>query len=429
MNEITQIHLSRQQFTISIAAHHELKAYLADIRKKVGDEEVANEIESRMSELLLEHGVTGEKVVLPADIAYLKDQLGLPEDFDDEGAAAEPEEKQKADGDRRLFRDTDNALIAGAGAGLANYFGLDVILVRLAIVVLTLFSFGTSIIIYVILWVVVPPATTASEKLQMHGKPVTLEAIRESVSKADVSKTARRFNRSLLSVIDSIFRAATKLAGIGFVLLGTSMLAGAAVTRLYMSLHNGRLIQENLFPVTTREQLLVWIVLGLVCLLSFLSILAGVAIFKRKWLLRGWATGVLAVIFLVGSVAAVGLAADAVPHVRDRYEAGLHTTAIKNIQPFNKVQVNDIDISYVSSPTYAVNLHYFDQPDLSKIKVHIADHTLFVDASALNAAKHCTMLCAFPHYNLTVQIYAPNVEDFKTPPHTDIFYPAPPPLN
>ncbi|HXE10282.1 MAG TPA: PspC domain-containing protein [Verrucomicrobiae bacterium] len=426
MNEVTHIHLSRQQFTISVDAHHELKTYLADIQKKVGDKEIVNEIESRMSELLIERGVTDEKVALPEDIDYLKEQLGTPEDFSEEEPVEESKKAQEA-GSKRLFRDPDNALVAGVAAGVANYFGLDVVLVRLAIVVLTIFSFGTGIVLYILSWLLIPPATTASEKLQMRGKPVTLEAIKDSVSKTEVTNTARQINSSLLAVIDTIFRICVKLIGIGTVLFGLALLTATAVTRIYMSLHNGRLFQENLFPVGSREDLLVWIGMGLAILISIFLILAGIAIFRRKWPLNGWITGALAAIFLAGSVVTIALAADAAPHVNERYQALMHTTGVKNVKPFDKVATKgNIDISYISSPTYAANVHYADHPDLSKLKIYVTNNTLYIDSTQLDKVNHCTMLCLYPRYNMTVEIYAPNVQNFDKPLRTDIFYPKVP---
>jgi phage shock protein PspC (stress-responsive transcriptional regulator) len=426
MNEVTRIHLGRQPFTISVEAHRELKAYLADIQKKVADKEVINEVELRMSELLTERGITDEKAILPEDVDYLKEQLGKPEDFGEEVEASKHKEQDQTS--KRLFRDTDNAMIAGVSAGLANYFGLDVVLVRIAFVVLVLFG-GGGIIIYLLMWLVVPPAVTASEKLQMRGTPVTLEALRESVSKADVSGTARRLNSRLLSLVDGVFRALVKLAGIGFVLAGLCLLAGLAIVKSYILLHNGQLFQENLFPVGAREHWLLGIGMILAAIVSIFLMLAGVATFKQKWPVRGWITGILVGLFLIGSIAASALAADAAPRIRDRFETQMHTTAVKGIQPFSNVVTNgEIDIAYIPSPDYSVNVRYFDHPDLSKLKVSVNNNTLYVDSSQLDTVKHCTMLCLFPRYNMSVQIYAPNVQKFNTPPNTDIFYPAVPPL-
>lgn len=429
MNEVTRIHLGRQPFTIAVDAHHELKTYLAAIEKEVGDKDVLNEVELRMTELLAERGVTTEKVILPADVDYLKEQLGSPTDFSDN--QDEPEISKTEDrGAKRLFRDTDNALVAGVAAGVANFFGLDMTLVRLVFVLLTIFSGGFGILLYLLLWLIMPPAKTASEKLQMHGKSVTLETLKTSVSNADVPGAARRVNGVILPVINRLFRIGLKLIGLAFILFGVGLVFGVAITKTYMLLHNNQLFQENIFPVGLREQWLVGLAMGLVVLAAIFSIFIGIATIRRRWPVHAWITGVLVGIFLIALAAAAALAADTGPRINQRYQAGLHTTAVKNIQPFTKVVTRgDIDISYMSSPNYSVNYHYFGNPDLSKIKFKVENGTLYVDSTALDRTNHCTMLCLFPKYDLTVQVYAPNIQDFKVPPHTDIFYPPQPALN
>lgn len=436
MNEVTRIHLGREPFTVTVEAHKDLKAYLADIENKVHDEEVIKEVELRMSELLIERGVTNDKVILPEDVKFLKDQLGDPDDFsdsDDERQA--PGETPKADGkpQRKLFRDTDNAIIAGVAEGFANYTAIDATIIRLVFVLLAVFGSGLGIVIYLVLWLVMPPAETASEKLQMRGKSVTLEALKDSVDRADINGAAKRINNRILPVINGVFRIAVKLVGVGFILLGLVILCAVSVAKIYMLLHNNRLFQENLFPVGAREQWLLALLMGLMVIAAVFLLLTGIAAFKRTWPVRSWITGILAGIFLVGAVASIALAADAAPRVRERYETSLHTTAVKNIEPFDKVDTSgDIDVSYVSSPNYAVNIHYFGNPDLSKVKVFVTNKTLHVDSTRLDTYNHCTMLCLFPRYDMTVQVYAPNVEQFITPSKTEIFYPgtpAPPAIN
>jgi phage shock protein PspC (stress-responsive transcriptional regulator) len=263
MNEVTRIHLGRQAFTISVDANHELKQYLSDIQKKVADKDVINEVELRMSELLLERGVTSDKVVIPDDVEYLKQQLGTPEDFDEAASDASEPAAITDQSNKRLFRDPDNALIAGVAAGLANYFGLDIVLMRIAFVLLTIFTGGSGIILYLVLWLVVPPAVTTSEKLQMQGRSVTLEALKDSVSRADVAGTAQRVNSRLLSFIDTLFRVVVKLLGVGFMAAGVVVIAAVAVVKMYMLLHGDKLFQENLFPVGLREHILVNIILAM----------------------------------------------------------------------------------------------------------------------------------------------------------------------
>src|SRR4051812_43595754 len=107
MNEVTKVHLGRQAFTISISAQKELRTYLDAIEKQVEDKEVADEVELRMAELLAEHGIKGNKVILPKDIDFLKEQLGNPKDFKDD--SDETHNKDVPADDKQLYRDTDNA--------------------------------------------------------------------------------------------------------------------------------------------------------------------------------------------------------------------------------------------------------------------------------------------------------------------------------
>lgn len=58
---------------------------------------------------------------------------------------------------KTLHRNVNNRVLAGVCSGLADYFAIDPILVRLAFVVVA-FAGGTSILAYIILWIVMPPA-------------------------------------------------------------------------------------------------------------------------------------------------------------------------------------------------------------------------------------------------------------------------------
>jgi phage shock protein C len=60
---------------------------------------------------------------------------------------------------RPLRRDKEHAMIGGVCAGLAEYFGLDVTLTRIAYVLLTIFTAFAGTIVYVILWILMPART------------------------------------------------------------------------------------------------------------------------------------------------------------------------------------------------------------------------------------------------------------------------------
>jgi phage shock protein C len=56
---------------------------------------------------------------------------------------------------KRLYRSRTDKMIAGVCGGLANYFGLDPVLVRVIWVVAAL-SFGAGLLAYILLWLFVP---------------------------------------------------------------------------------------------------------------------------------------------------------------------------------------------------------------------------------------------------------------------------------
>jgi len=210
MNEVTKIHLGRQAFTISITAQKELRAYLDAIERQVEDKDVAEEVELRMAELLAEHGIHGNKVVLPKDVDFLKKQLGNPKDFKEDSESETSVEK--SDESKRLFRDTQNGMVAGVAAGLAAYLGLDVILVRILFVLGTI-AWGTGLLVYILLWLLVPEAKTSSDRLRMVGKSVTVENLKEVVGRADVRGAAKRANGTVAPVINSISILSEPYAG------------------------------------------------------------------------------------------------------------------------------------------------------------------------------------------------------------------------
>jgi len=207
---VTKIHLGRQAFTISVDAHHELRSYLDAIKKQVVDKGVVDEIELRMAELLTEHGLNANQVILPDDVDFLKEQLGNPNDFKDEEDEAHTTSDKQAD-NKRLFRDTDNAMIAGVAAGLAQYFGVMSNWYGYCSSIAVLVTFGWGILLYIVLWLLVPEAKTSSERLQMAGKPVNVDSLKEIVGRADIKVQPHRANASLVGPINALFRFILKL--------------------------------------------------------------------------------------------------------------------------------------------------------------------------------------------------------------------------
>lgn len=63
--------------------------------------------------------------------------------------------------EKKLVRSTSDKMIAGVCGGLAKYFGIDVVLVRILFVLFALAG-GPGILLYIILWIVMPEESTAA---------------------------------------------------------------------------------------------------------------------------------------------------------------------------------------------------------------------------------------------------------------------------
>jgi phage shock protein C len=56
---------------------------------------------------------------------------------------------------RKLYRSRSQRMIAGVCGGLADYFNIDATLIRVLFLLLAVFG-GTGLVIYIVMWVIVP---------------------------------------------------------------------------------------------------------------------------------------------------------------------------------------------------------------------------------------------------------------------------------
>ena len=184
MKEITRIHLAKTAFSIEIEAKSSLEKYLNSIQKNMHAEpEAMREIEARMVEILAERGVMKEGVISADDVLAIQKQMGESRDFADGDGPVDDDldgDGSESKSEKQLMRDTDNAIIGGVCAGVAAYFNINPLWVRLIAIVSPFVTFGTAVLIYVVMWLSMPPASTASDKLRMRGKPVTLAALKKA---------------------------------------------------------------------------------------------------------------------------------------------------------------------------------------------------------------------------------------------------------
>lgn len=83
---------------------------------------------------------------------------------------------------KKMFRDGERKVIGGVSGGIAAFFGIDIIAVRLLFIVMGIF-FGVGFIIYIVLWIAVPEAKSLTDRMEMQGEPVTLSNIESNIKK------------------------------------------------------------------------------------------------------------------------------------------------------------------------------------------------------------------------------------------------------
>lgn len=180
MKEVTRVHIAKTSYDIEVGAKKELERYIAKLELYAKDTDILEDIEIRITELLGERGVSRGGVIAAEDVAALRAQLGEPQDFaGDEEMVVEPASEALESPRRRLYRDKENAILGGVLSGFAKYLGVSTLWPRLVFLILMVGSFGSAFMIYIVLWLAIPVARTAAEKLELEGKPVTLASIRE----------------------------------------------------------------------------------------------------------------------------------------------------------------------------------------------------------------------------------------------------------
>ncbi|HTL80434.1 MAG TPA: PspC domain-containing protein, partial [Bacteroidia bacterium] len=191
MNKTVTINISGIVFHIEEDAYARLQDYLAKVRNKFsseeGREEIMADIESRIAEIFSEKTGPFKQVVMMADVENVISQMGEPEVIGEESSSAKTEtasDNTDHSGERRyrrrLYRDPDDKVIGGVCSGLGYYFDIDHVWIRLGFAVL-FFVFGTGLLFYILLMIIIPKAETTTERLEMRGEPVDINNIGKTI--------------------------------------------------------------------------------------------------------------------------------------------------------------------------------------------------------------------------------------------------------
>ncbi len=300
MKEITRIHLAKVAYDIEVDAKKDIQQYIAALERYADDPELLDDIEIRITELLAERGVVAGGVIAKDDVAAVRAQLGEPSDFAPEGMGDIAVGAEVDDSPRKLYRDRDSAILGGVLAGMARFFGIDPLWTRLIFIVLLIASFGAAFIIYLILWLIVPSAKTAAEKLQMRGKPVTLASIKKLGERENVEIN------STAEVTRRVLRIATGIVA----LIGAT---GVLVVTLFIGFGLTFGTTDNSPIAAWRPQEAWWIALTLGLfvlaglLLATLGFVLSNALFRRQWTKKiGTAVVIIIAVGLLSFFSGVG---------------------------------------------------------------------------------------------------------------------------
>jgi phage shock protein PspC (stress-responsive transcriptional regulator) len=207
---------------------------------------------------------------------------------------------------RKLYRNPDNKVLGGVCSGVAAYLGIDEIWLRIGFII-SVFVFGSGFLAYIILWIIIPQASTAAEKLKMKGSAVDVNNIEREVRSAahNITQSASKKGSGLNTLI--------KLAAIiiALVVLFLIVFPGSIVVLLLsFALENGGDFSKLIQALTINQAIFMLCKWGLIA--GVLSVVIGFASIAlrlfTKFKLRYFS--LLSTLLLLGGITLCVLAAN-----------------------------------------------------------------------------------------------------------------------
>jgi phage shock protein PspC (stress-responsive transcriptional regulator) len=174
MKKVININFQGNVVPIEETSYELLKQYTESLRNyfanEEGRDEIINDIESRISELFQERIKNGSICITDDDVNAIIKNMGRPQDFDEAENGEQPnnatnsrinESKDEKSENffqnswnvkgKRLYRDENHKILGGVCSGIAAYFGIDPVIVRVLFIVS-----GIGFFLYLLLWIFVP---------------------------------------------------------------------------------------------------------------------------------------------------------------------------------------------------------------------------------------------------------------------------------
>ncbi len=253
MNKTVNINLANILFHIDEEAYNKMRRYLESVKRSFantpGSDEILSDIEARIAELFHEKLENERQVITNKEVDEVIAIMGQPEDymvdediFEDEPRSSSSEQKRV----KKLYRDIQTKYVAGVSSGLAHYIGLNPLWIRLLWVFLTVGSGGGFILVYGLLWILIPEAATTSQQLDMRGEDVNISNIErkvkegfddiadkvKSVDYEKVKNGGKTFFDTLGDIVMFFFKIFGKFIGIILIIVGAATIIGMFIGML-----------------------------------------------------------------------------------------------------------------------------------------------------------------------------------------------------
>jgi phage shock protein PspC (stress-responsive transcriptional regulator) len=421
MKKTISITLNGLVFNIEEDAYERLNSYLDSLKRHFGatdyGKEVVADIESRIAEQFAAklHDRKSEAVNL-AEIEEVIRTMGTIEDL--AGDSKRPEsEAQRIAGRRRLYRNPDDQIIAGVASGIASYFNIDPLIPRILLAV-SMFVGGYGILLYIIMWIIIPEAQTGAEKLEMRGNAVTVANLEESHKE--------RKNRPNFSVVRYFFQEIFYLLGrvlrtlgsviltvVGLIMTAVGFVALFGFTLLALILlfnPHSAYVDPTISQVFTGGQYVLLISSGFVAAVipAILALLIGVSFVRRKNVITSPVGLTFVILWLASGLTFAYLVTSSAPQIE---------AAVKSIEErpelsrefqlagFTEVRADrdqEIKITRGDNPRV---IAYGREDELNDLNIHVQDNELVIKQTPddINFCLFCI------HRSIMVEVVLPEL--------------------
>ena len=385
MKEITRIHLAKTPYDIELDAKEVLQNYLSEIKQMMGSEDTMYEIEARMVELLGERGVQSNGIITMSDVEDLRSKMGLPKEFSDSESTEDSQANLIPSNSpaKRLMRDTDNAIFGGVCAGIAAYWGINPLWVRLLFIILPFITFGTALLVYIIIWISLPEAKTAAEKLQMRGEPVTLDSLKKAANNSESKYRAKETLAKILRICLAL--------GLFFTTLGLlAVLVVGSITGIMAM----PFINEFTHAQPWAWGLLISLIIAGIMAVEMFGVLTfSVARMKftKTVLITLVITSVIGVLSIAGMVITGSKLSNEVVQDRQRLTKVIHAKLPNNVEGVKYVELegNHMTSEIIPSSNLRVEAEYINYKGSEKPKIEIVRDGDTLEIELLNRNKPC----------------------------------------